>query len=173
MQRIVIIGRSGSGKSTLARALGERLGLPVTHLDALYWRPGWQPTSDRAAFDAAVLAVVAADRWIIDGGYSSTLPQRLARADTVILMMLPLWLCLWRALWRVVQFRAGRERPDMAPGCEERIDPEFLAYIWNYRRKTLPRIEAQIAAHFAGRPVRLSSSRDVAAFLETVRGVSG
>ncbi len=169
MQRIVIIGRSGSGKSTLARALGERLGLPVTHLDALYWQPGWKPTPDRAAFDARVLAVVAGERWIIDGGYSTTLLERLHRADTVVVMMAPLALCYFRVLWRVVTFR-GVSRPDMAPGCPEKVDLEFLHYIWDYRRKTLPRVEAMIATHFAGTPVRLSSPRDIAAFLATVDG---
>lgn len=167
MQRIVVIGRSGSGKSTLARALGERLGLPVTHLDRIFWQPGWKETPDRAAFDARVLEIVAGERWIIDGGYTTTLPQRLARAETVILMMAPLWLCFRRVLWRIIQFREGA-RPDMAPGCRERIDPEFLRYIWDYRRKRLPEIEAAIAEHFAGTPVRLSSKRQITTFLATV-----
>ncbi len=164
MQRIVIVGRSGSGKSTLARALGERLDLPVTHLDALYWQPGWQPTPDRAAFDRRVLEIVAGERWIIDGGYSTTLPERLERADTVVVMMAPLARWLWRVFLRIVTFR-GESRPDMAPGCAERVDVEFLRYIWTYRRKNLPEIEAAIAAHFAGTPVRLSKARDVAAFV--------
>ena len=42
MQRILIIGCSGSGKSTLARQLAERLSLPLTHLDRLFWLEGWQ-----------------------------------------------------------------------------------------------------------------------------------
>ena len=37
MEKILIIGCSGSGKSTLAVALGEKLGLPVVHLDQLWW----------------------------------------------------------------------------------------------------------------------------------------
>ena len=44
MQRIVIIGSGGAGKSTLAQQLGARLDLPVIHLDALYWQPGWVET---------------------------------------------------------------------------------------------------------------------------------
>src|SRR6185295_14253696 len=72
MQRVVIVGRSGSGKSTLARELGTRLALPVVHLDSMYWQPCWQPPADRAAFDSRVLEVVARDKWIIEGGYSST-----------------------------------------------------------------------------------------------------
>ncbi len=41
MRRILLIGSGGAGKSTLASQMGERLGLPVIHLDAVYWQPGW------------------------------------------------------------------------------------------------------------------------------------
>lgn len=163
MQRIVIIGCPGSGKSTLARELGKRLDLPVSHLDALYWQPGWQPPADRAAFDARVVAIAGTDRWIIDGSYSTTLRQRLERADTVIIMAFPRWRCLWRILVRRIRY-AGVVRPDMGQGCPERIDTELLTYVWNYRRKSLPRREADIAAHFRGALTRLASPRAVTSF---------
>ena len=41
LQRVVVMGPPGSGKSTLARSLGARFGLPIFHLDQIYWRPGW------------------------------------------------------------------------------------------------------------------------------------
>ena len=40
-KRVLIVGCGGSGKSTLARHLGEKTGLPVVHLDRLWWLPGW------------------------------------------------------------------------------------------------------------------------------------
>jgi len=52
MERIMIIGCGGSGKSTLARQLGEKLSLPVVHLDKLFWKPGWVHISQEE-FDEA------------------------------------------------------------------------------------------------------------------------
>jgi adenylate kinase family enzyme len=164
-QRIVVVGCSGSGKSTLARALGARTGLPVVHLDTLYWHPGWSPPPDQAAFRAEVQAVIAGDRWIIDGGFTAAGgAERMARADLIVLFDLPRVTCLWRAIRRYIAYR-GTSRPDLAPGCPERVDFAFYRYIWTYRRKVLPKLEALIAAHGRGRRVCLRHDRDTAALL--------
>lgn len=47
MHRVAIVGSGGAGKTTFARRLGERLGLPVIHLDEHYRRPGWVATPSR------------------------------------------------------------------------------------------------------------------------------
>lgn len=39
MRRLVILGCAGTGKTTLARTIGERLTLPVVHLDTLFTLP--------------------------------------------------------------------------------------------------------------------------------------
>lgn len=39
-----MIGSGGAGKSTLAVEHSQRLQLPLAHLDAIYWRSGWQET---------------------------------------------------------------------------------------------------------------------------------
>ena len=111
MRRIAILGCSGAGKSTFARALGARLGVPVTHLDALFWQPGWaEPDNER--FRASVAAAVAGDAWITEGNYvTRTFDLRLPRADTVIFIHQPRWLCAYRILARwLTSF--GRTRPD-------------------------------------------------------------
>ncbi|BBK35572.1 ATPase AAA [Allostella sp. ATCC 35155] len=144
-QRIVILGRSGSGKSTLARRLGAELDLPVVHLDRLFWQPGWV-ASDRDTFRARVTEALAGDRWITDGNFSNSFDLRLPRAELVIWFEVPRLVCIRRALLRVWRYR-GRSRPDLAPGCPERLDWEFLRYIWNFDRDTKPRIMAGIAEH--------------------------
>ncbi len=130
MKRIAIMGCPGSGKSTLARALGKALGLPVHHLDTYYWQPGWQE-ANLEAFTAQLRDLHLSDRWIIDGGYSGFDPDelRFKRADVLILFERSVWLCLWRVVQRVFQYK-GRTRPDMGEGCPEKVDWEFLSYIW-------------------------------------------
>jgi adenylate kinase family enzyme len=71
MQRIIVIGCSGSGKSTLARIIGEKTGLPVYHLDMLYWQSGWRPHPDETAFQSTVRQIAAKEAWIIDGGLTT------------------------------------------------------------------------------------------------------
>jgi adenylate kinase family enzyme len=44
MRRVMVIGSPGAGKTTFAQRLAEKLPLPVIHLDAHYWRSGWQPS---------------------------------------------------------------------------------------------------------------------------------
>lgn len=168
MERVAVIGCSGSGKSTLTRALAAQTGLPIVHLDMLYWQPGWREHPDPAAFHGEVRHVCEGPRWIVDGGFTTgNVEVRFARADTIVLFDLPPVLCLYRAFKRYWTYR-GETRPDLAPGCPEKFDLAFYRYILSYRRVQLPKVEAHIAAHFKGRLVRLRSDRDTAAFLKSV-----
>lgn len=144
MRRLMIIGAGGAGKSTLARRVGERTGLPVVHLDALYWHPGWVPTPT-AEWEARVRALVAEEAWVMDGNYGGTMDIRLARADTVVFLDLPRLTSTLRIVWRSLRFR-GRTRPDMTPGCPERLTPEFVRWVWDYGRTRRPGILARLAA---------------------------
>ncbi len=149
MKRIAIMGCSGSGKSTLARALGVELGLPVHHLDAYYWQPGWGER-DAASFNVQLDQIAQGDAWIIDGGYNGLDQQgiRFKRADVFILFERSVWLCLFRVLRRLVQYR-NRTRPDMGEACPEKVDLEFLWFIWNHRKTHWPRVLDRVAKHDA------------------------
>jgi hypothetical protein len=62
-------------------------------LDALNYDDGWNPTP-MVKFTDLQRDVVAADRWIIEGNYASTLPIRLECADSVLFLDLPARTCL-------------------------------------------------------------------------------
>ena len=132
--RILVIGCSGAGKTELARKIAEHYQLPIIHLDQHYWRPGWVAPSD-AEWRAQVEGLAAQPGWVMDGNYSGTLPLRLAVADAVVYLDMPRWLCILRVLRRTL-FGYGRRRADVAPGCPERFDPAFIAWVWNYPRRS-------------------------------------
>lgn len=169
-QRILVLGNSGSGKSTLAGGLGLALGLPTVHLDAHFWRPGWTETP-ADVWDARVPELCAAERWVQDGNFARSLPVRLLRADTVVLLQRPTLLCVWRILRRWRTWR-GVTRPDLAPGCPEKIDLEFLHWVLTFRLREMPRVRAALRDAPPGlKVIVLRSDRDVAALLERARRV--
>jgi len=137
-QRIMIIGCSGSGKSTLARKLARHTGLPIIHLDQEFWHADWVQT-ERMEWVERVWDLTEEEAWIMDGNYAGTMRIRLTRADLVIWLDFPTWLCLLRAVLRIL-WNYGHTRSDMAEGCPEWLDWKFLKYIWNFRKKHRPRI---------------------------------
>jgi adenylate kinase family enzyme len=143
VERVAIVGSGGAGKSTLARALGERTGLPVVHLDEHYWRPGWIETP-RDEWRARQAELCAAERWIIDGDDAGTIDMRLDRADTLVFLDLPRRVTVPRILLR---WAGNRGRPLQAPGCPERADAAFLRWVWDYPTGGRVRLLDAIHAH--------------------------
>ena len=170
MDRIMIIGQPGSGKSTLARALGERTGLPVVHIDKIHWQSGWIERS-KAVKTRLCREAEQQSHWIFEGGHSATWLSRVARAEMLIVLDRSLALRLWRVVFRAVT-GLGRTRPDMAEGCPERLSslPEFIRYIWTTRNANRDKMRRLAAAAPEGcKVVHLRSDRDVRAFLTRFR----
>lgn len=55
----------------------------------------------------------------------------------------------------------------MADGCRERLDPEFLQFIWNFRRDYRPTLVAELG-RFSGEKILLHSPTDVKRFIESL-----
>lgn len=132
MERIMIIGCGGSGKSTLARQMGAKLDIPVVHLDKLFWTPGWV-SLPQEAFDKLHREAIAGEKWIIDGNFNRTIPERLERCDTVIYLDFSRAACLLGVAKRILT-TYGTVRQDMGEGCPERIDLDFLKWVWNFNK---------------------------------------
>ena len=145
--------------------LARKTGLPIIHLDTEFWQPGWTITP-REPWRAKVAELVAREAWIMDGSYGASLDLRLPRADTVVWFDYPRRVCLCRALWRVAT-TYGQVRADLAPGCPEKFDLEFLRYIWDFNTKSRPQIAAALAQHGThARTVVVRRDADARRFLE-------
>ncbi|MGX8698840.1 MAG: Topology modulation protein [bacterium] len=168
--KIMILGYSGAGKSTLARRLGEKLSLPVLHLDTVYWAPGW---TERGAEEQQSMVERFLDShsgWIIEGTYRKLFfERRFAEADRVYLLLLNRWLCLSRVLRRWRRYR-GRERPDRAAGCPEKIDAEFLLWVlWKGRGKKKEKWFLSLREKAPEKVTVLRRQKDLAALYENYR----
>ena len=166
MERILIIGCSGSGKSRLARKLGQKLDLPVIHLDQLWWTENWQNVTVEE-FDSRLAMALNMDRWIIDGNYSRTMGVRLSQCDTVIYLDFSRWACLLGMCQRLLSSR-GKTRPDMSAGCPERFSWEFVKWIWDFNKNNRVRNYTYLAQAKHAQSVVLKNRREVRAFLDTV-----
>ena len=132
-KRVAVIGCPGGGKSTFSRALRDKVGLPLYHLDAIYWREDRTHLS-REEFYPLMREIIAREEWIIDGNYQSTLEWRVAACDLVVFLDFPAEVCL-----SGVRARRGQKRSDM-PWVEEGDDEEFLDFIRAFETESRPRI---------------------------------
>ncbi len=166
MERIIIIGCGGAGKSTLARQLGEKLDLPVVHLDQLFWLPGWVERP-RVEFDVLMRQELAKDKWIMDGNFNRTMPERIARCDTVIYLDFSRGACLLGVLKRILT-TYGTVRPDMGAGCPERFDLDFLKWVWNFNKNKRERYYRLLNEAEGVETIVLNNRRMVKRFLNSL-----
>lgn len=165
-KRILVLGCCGSGKSTFARRLGEITKLPVVHLDKLYWKPGWTP-STREEYHSALNTALSQDAWIIDGEFSSTLQLRLERCELALYLDYPRAVCLWGVMTRVLK-SIGKTRPDMGEGCPERFDWAFIKFTWHFKKTQGTKNKELV--RLSGKPVVwFRTRRDAKKYLEMCR----
>lgn len=168
MRRVLVIGSGGSGKSTVAAQLGELLNLEVSHLDKFYWRTGWVK-SEPDEWIKTVTNLIGQDSWIIDGNYSGTLELRVRKCDTIVFLDLPRMLCLWRIMKRFFAYRDGT-RPDVAEGCRESLNLEFVSWVWNYHNRSRPKVIRLLQEHGGEKQIFwLRSRNEVKKFLSKLK----
>ncbi len=167
MERVIIIGCGGAGKSTLARKLGEKTGLPVVHLDQIWWAPGNWVHLEREEFDRLLIAETEKPQWILDGNFNRTMELRLDKCDTVIYLDFSRFACLKNWIGRVIK-NWGHHRIDMAEGCNEWFDPDMVKWIWNFNKNNRKRY-LELLSNLDGKQVYiLRSRRQVEKFLNTL-----
>jgi adenylate kinase family enzyme len=169
-RRVLVIGMAGAGKSTFSRALSARTGLPVIHLDVHYWKPGWVKPSERE-WREKQRGLLAGPAWIADGNDVETLDLRLERAETVVLLETPWWVCAGRAFLRGLRKPVG----EMPEGCDDsatrRLRDEWglIAVVWRHRHSEAEQARAMISQHGSQVALRVIGSRRAAKeFLSTL-----
>jgi adenylate kinase family enzyme len=169
VRHIAIVGPGGAGKSRLARELGEAVGVPVVHLDRLFWKPGWVAPPP-AEWEAVQKRELDRESWIADGLQEGTEYLWLDAADTIVFLDASPLSCVWRVTRRRLVSRDGPETPvDCEPAPAYRAFLKFLRYLWRYRRTT----RAEIVADLSRREDRqqvivLRRDTDLRAFLADV-----
>lgn len=153
MQRVLVIGCPGSGKSTFARRLRDITGLPLVHLDLLYWNPDGT-TSPRSLFLGRLEEVLRGESWIIDGNYAFSMERRLQRCDAAFFLDYPTELCL-----ESVRARRGRPRRDMPCATLEDGDAEFMESIRSYAAQQRPGVLALLRQYGDGREIHIFKDR--------------
>lgn len=136
MQKVIIIGCPGGGKSTFARELHKRTGLPLHHLDMMYWNAD-RTQVPREVFQQRLEEVLRQECWIIDGNYNRTMEMRMEACDTIFFLDYPVEVCLEGA-----RARKGTKRSDLpwTEGEDEAVEEEFLQFIRSFQEDGRPQI---------------------------------
>lgn len=136
-EKIIVLGCPGSGKSTLAKRLHEITGLPLIHLDNVWWNED-RTHITREEFDRKLQSILRGDKWIVDGDYSRTYEERFIACDTVIFLDYSLDECI-----SGIAERVGVQREDM-PWTADTLDPELIKLVQNYGRDNKPKVYSLI-----------------------------
>jgi adenylate kinase family enzyme len=169
MRKIAIIGPAAAGKSTLAQRLSELLGIPVYHLDALYWRPGWTPTP-AAEWEETLRRIVDSDGWIVDGNFTATMIDRLNAADTILYLDLPPLVSTFAAIRRRLTHR-WNPAPGVQIGSRPMFNAQLFRWIWSFRHDHRPAFLAMLAEQPPSkRVVILRTRRQVRRFVAGLDG---
>ena len=161
MKKVIVIGCPGSGKSTVSRALHNKTGIPLYHLDMMYWNAD-KTTVEKSVFLERLSDVLEKDEWIIDGNFASTMEWRLSACDTVFFLDYSLEVCL-----SGIDARRGKSRPDM-PWIGLEDDESFISFIRKYNEESRPQVLALLARYPDKQLIVFRNRDEASAFLENL-----
>lgn len=163
MKKAIIIGCPGSGKSTFGRKLSLRSGLPLYHLDMLYWKEDGT-TVEKALFLERLRDALDSPKWIIDGNYASTMEMRMQACDTIFFLDYPTDVCLEGA-----RERKGKPRSDIPWVESGELDAEFVDFIKSYNAESRPEVLRLLEKYSAKEVIVFRTRAESEMYLNSVR----
>lgn len=163
MQKVIVIGCPGAGKSTFSKALHDVTGLPLYHLDRMYWNADGTKVP-KCIFMEQLQQTLKTETWIIDGNYSSTMELRMQFCDTVFFLDYPLALCI-----SGIQSRKGRKRSDMPCTTLENEDYKFMEFVNQYNSVSRPVVIELLNKYAHKRIVIFKDRGEASEFLSQIR----
>ena len=140
MKKINVIGTSGSGKSTFSRLLANKVGYPYLEMDAIFWKPNWQESTDDEFF-LKLKRSLAQETWVLDGNYSRTTEIKWSNVDHVIWIDYPFSRTMYQAIRRAF-IRSATKTELWGTGNTETFAKSFFSrdsiILWTlktYKRK--------------------------------------
>ena len=162
--KISIIGYSASGKSTFSKRLAKHYGIPVLHIDTIYFSPG-MVVNDKKKTEEKIREFMTQKDWIIDGTYRYLATERYEVADQLFIFDFNRFKCLYGVLKRYFKYRK-KQRDTMADGNPERLDPSFIKWIlWDGRKKDSKQLMKSLRQTHQHKTIRFTNRRQVDKYL--------
>ncbi|HLD70752.1 MAG TPA: hypothetical protein VI937_02630 [Negativicutes bacterium] len=167
LKKIAIVGISGSGKSTFSRKLAEKTGLPLFHMDQLYWKANWQAVSEDEYLKEHEL-LVQKPEWIVEGYVDVKMATRLKNADLVLWLDYSGLRCAWHLIIRRLKYHK-KSRPELPREAIERLKWSFFKMVlMGGERKD---IEDAIETSKPMNLKRFRSPRELKSFLSAYKNI--
>jgi adenylate kinase family enzyme len=166
-KRISIIGSPGAGKTILSNELVKITGLPAYHLDKYYLeKPNYWDEHNLEWIDF-VKNLIKKDEWIIDGNYSKTFDERFNRSDLIVLLDVSRADAFKGIISRRIRYHK-KKRPEMPDGWKEKLNKDFLKFVWKYHNKNKHEIKEKISKIDSNKTRVLKTRNQVSRFLASL-----
>ena len=167
--KTAIIGFSGSGKSTLAQKIGAYEKADVLHLDSVHFLPNWEIRAKEEKEKIVGDFLDSHDSWVIDGNYTKLIyERRMEEADRIVMLLFNRFACLRRVVKRYRRYK-NLTRPDMAEGCPEKLDGEFVLWVlFGGRKRAARKRYKKLRETYPEKTVVLKNQRELDAFWKEI-----
>lgn len=161
-KKIIVIGSPGSGKSYFSKRLHELTGIPLYHIDNLYWHAD-RTHITREELRERFVEIMKQPEWIIDGNYISTMEQRIQGCETIFYLDFSTKQCI-----EGIKSRVGKKRDDI-PWVEEMLDEEFLQFVERFEQETKPLVEELLERYREKEMIRFGTRAETRFFVQKLK----